>query len=92
ITVAPNEKPQKVLLSFTPQQGKYIKAQPLHESQEIIKDNNHECRVSLLLVINTELIMILLSYGSKVKVIQPKSLAERVMKEALAMKELYKGT
>ncbi|TAM96973.1 MAG: WYL domain-containing protein [Chitinophagaceae bacterium] len=89
ITVSPDEKPQKVILSFTPQQGKYIKAQPLHQSQRIIRDDNQECRVSLHLVLNTELIMVLLSYGSKVKVLQPKSLAEKIMKEALEVKELY---
>lgn len=89
ITVSPDEKPQKVILSFTPQQGKYIKAQPLHQSQQIIKDNEQECCVSLNLVINTELVMVLLSYGSKVKVLQPKSLAENIMREAIEMMNLY---
>lgn len=89
ITISPDEKPQKVILSFTPQQGKYIKAQPLHQSQQIIKDDNQEYRVSLNLVLNTELMMVLLSYGSKVKVLQPKSLAEKIMKEAMEMQKLY---
>ena len=32
-----NDEPEEVTLSFTSLQGKYIKALPLHRSQEIIK-------------------------------------------------------
>lgn len=89
ISALPDEKPQKVVLSFTPQQGKYIKAQPLHQSQEILKDNDKEYRISLELVVNYELMMILLSYGSKVKVIQPKTLADKIKEEAVSTLKLY---
>lgn len=88
ITV-PNEKPQKIILSFTPKQGKYLKAQPLHHSQKILKDNDKECRIELYLIINYELLMVLLSYGAKVKVIQPKSLAKMILKEAEEIGKLY---
>ena len=41
--ISPNEhKPQEVILSFDPFQGKYIKTLPLHESQVILKDNEDE--------------------------------------------------
>jgi predicted DNA-binding transcriptional regulator YafY len=89
ITVPPDGKPGKIILSFTPQQGKYIKAQPLHQTQTMLKDNDKECRIALELIINTELIMLLLSYGAKVKVLQPKSLADSMLKEAEAMRRLY---
>lgn len=88
ITV-PNKKPQKIVLSFTPKQGKYLKAQPLHHSQKVLKDNDKECRIQLNLIINYELQMVLLSYGSTVKVLQPKSLAEKIRKEAGEIEKLY---
>jgi predicted DNA-binding transcriptional regulator YafY len=88
ITV-PTEAPEKVVLSFTPLQGKYIKSQPLHPSQTVEADNDKECRVSLNLVINHELNMVLLSYGANVKVLQPKSLADKMAATAKAMLELY---
>lgn len=91
ISFTPDEKPKKIVLSFTPQQGKYLKTQPLHQSQKILKDNNQECRIELELVPNYELMMILLSYGSKVKVIQPKMLAEKIKQEAENMMRLYTG-
>jgi predicted DNA-binding transcriptional regulator YafY len=82
--------PEHVLLSFTPRQGKYVKSQPIHSSQEIVEDNNDECRVSLHVVINPELTMTLLSYGSQVKVLKPAHLAEKMAEEAKAMATLYK--
>lgn len=85
----PQGEPEKVLLSFTPLQGKYIKSQPIHPSQQIEADTDKECRVSLHLVINHELQMLLLSYGSNVKVLQPAHLAEKMAEEARAMVKRY---
>lgn len=82
-------KPEKVVLSFLPMQGKYIKTMPIHASQKIMKDTNTELRVSLELVINTELKMQLLSYGANVKVIQPKTLVEELKQTAKAMVKAY---
>nr|WP_308463784.1 WYL domain-containing protein [Chitinophaga nivalis] len=90
ITVHDGE-PEQVILRFTPRQGKYVKSQPIHASQEILEDNSKECRISLQVVINPELIMTLLSYGANVKVLQPAHLAEKLATEASAMTALYKG-
>ncbi|MVT07549.1 helix-turn-helix transcriptional regulator [Chitinophaga tropicalis] len=85
----PQGEPEKVVLSFTPLQGKYIKSQPIHPSQQIESDNDKECRVSLHLVINHELQMLLLSYGANVKVLQPEHLASKIAEEARAMVQRY---
>ncbi|HJT74159.1 MAG TPA: WYL domain-containing protein [Chitinophaga sp.] len=85
----PQGEPEKVVLSFTPLQGKYIKSQPIHPSQQTESDNDKECRVSLHLVINHELRMLLLSYGANVKVLQPKHLAVKIAEEAKAMVQRY---
>ena len=69
---------EKVVLSFTPLQGKYVKTLPLHHSQEILIDNDKELRVALYLVVNFELEMEILKYGSSVKVLAPESLAESI--------------
>ncbi|GGC46113.1 WYL domain-containing protein [Parapedobacter defluvii] len=67
---------EEVELSFTPFQGKYIKSLPLHESQEIIHDNEQELRVKLRIYITHDFIMELLSYGKEVKVLHPATLAD----------------
>jgi len=68
------EKPQEVILSFEPFQGKYIKSLPLHESQEILLDNEYELLIKLTVYVTHDLFMELLSFGDTVKVIQPASL------------------
>ncbi len=73
--ISPNgHKPQEVILSFSPFQGKYIKSLPLHESQQIMIDNEKELRVKMTLFITHDFFMELLSYGENLKVIKPKSL------------------
>jgi len=88
ITVHDGE-PEEVLLSFTPRQGKYLKTQPIHASQKIIKDTETACHISLHVVINPELIMTLLSYGANVKVLQPASLVKRMKEETQQMMKSY---
>lgn len=83
-------KPEKVVLSFSPMQGKYVKTLPIHASQQIVKESKTELRVSLELVINTELKMQLLSYGDNVKVLQPASLAKEMQETAKRTSALYK--
>jgi predicted DNA-binding transcriptional regulator YafY len=85
----PQGEPEKVVLSFTPHQGKYIKTQPIHPSQQVEADTDKECRISINVVINHELTMLLLSYGANVKVVKPKQLAEKIAAEAKAMLERY---
>lgn len=78
ISPEPGDKPQEIILSFDPYQGKYIKSLPLHESQQIITDNQEELRIKLTLYPTYDLLMEILSYGPSVKVIEPKELANEV--------------
>jgi len=77
--VSSNEhKPQEIILSFDPMQGKYIKTLPLHESQVIINDTDAELRIKLTLYVTHDFFMEVLSFGDSVKVIQPASLIEEI--------------
>lgn len=88
ITV-PEGKPEKIVLSFTPHQGQYVKAQPLHWSQRIVRDDDRELRVELDLVVNYELMMLLLSYGAGLRILAPRGLVSRFTEEARAMLARY---
>lgn len=68
------EKPQKIVLSFTPTQGRYIKSLPLHHSQKELLSNEKELRFEYLLVPTHDFKMEIMSYGDQVKVLEPKSL------------------
>jgi len=78
----PNSKPEKIVLQFDPAQSNYLKSQPLHHSQMIKKDNDKVFEIEVELVINYELKSLLQSFGDKVKVIKPKSLADDVAETA----------
>ena len=73
-----NDTPKEVILSFNPEQGKYIRSFPIHDSQEIIKEDKNEMRIRLHLYITYDFIMEILSYGSNVKVIEPLDLKKRI--------------
>ena len=70
--------PQEIILSFNSSQGKYIKSLPLHETQQILIDNEHELRIQLTLFITHDFVMELLSHGDTVTVIQPQILIDEV--------------
>ena len=74
-----NSKPIDIVLSFEPDQGKYIKTFPIHESQTILEDTEDELRIRLHLYITHDLIMELLSYGETVEVISPTKLKKNLI-------------
>lgn len=80
--IGPGEgKPERILLSFTPLQGKYIKTLPLHHSQKTLVDNETELQVKLKLFITHDFIMELLSYGPDVKVVSPSELRQTLLEK-----------
>lgn len=72
ITVAPGD-PLEVVLSFTPQQGNYLKTLKIHPSQETLIDNDDEFRVAIMVKPAYEFYEKILGYGDRVKVISPES-------------------
>ncbi len=76
-----DQQPEEVILSFDPDQGKYIKSLPLHGSQEILVDTEDELRIRLKVYITHDFVMELLSYNNNVKVLLPVSLANRLKGE-----------
>ncbi len=71
-------QPEEIMLTFEPEQGKYIKSYPIHESQEILTDDDKELRITLKLFITRDLVMEILSYGLSVRVISPERLIGEV--------------
>jgi len=77
--ISPNaDQPCEVILSFDPFQGNYIKSLPLHQTQQILVNNDEELRISLTVYLTHDFLMELLSYGDTVKVIQPQGLIDEL--------------
>lgn len=80
---------QRVVLSFSPSQGHYVKGLPWHKSQKIIKDDKAECRIQLHIIPNYELIQQILMHNNQVKVIEPEWLVEEIKSHLKRTLEQY---
>lgn len=89
IGVTTSQAPVKTVRIMTSaKQAKYFRALPLHPSQqEIISDNYSVFTFKLKL--NYELVHELLSFGSNVKVLEPRELITMVTNELTSALELY---
>ncbi len=72
------EEPEEIVLSFDPEQGKYIKSYPLHHSQKELIDNEDEYRISLKLKITYDFIQELAWNMNTFRVIKPASLKKEL--------------
>ena len=88
ITVS-KEDPIEIVLSFSKFQSNYVKALPIHESQKIIKEDKNELRISVLVKPSYEFYSKILSYGSKVKVISPKTIVSEIKKQIQSTYQRY---
>lgn len=70
--------PQEIVLKFFYPQSEYILSKPIHESQEIVKQNEGSITIKLYLRINYELKALIRSYGDHVEVIQPTDLKRNI--------------
>jgi proteasome accessory factor B len=84
-----NKKPQKIILSFSFEQGKYIKSLPLHHSQKELINNEEEYRIELLLHPTYDFVMELMSIGAEVKILEPENLKKEMIKKLKATLKQY---
>lgn len=88
--ISPNEhKLEEIVLSFDAHQGQYIKSLPLHQSQEIIQDDETELRIRLNIYPTYDFKQEILSYGNRVCVISPATFRNEVKKEIQEMLAFY---
>jgi predicted DNA-binding transcriptional regulator YafY len=90
ITSSNDSEPEKVELLFDPKQAPYIRSQPIHSSQKILKDNSRGMLISLDVYPSYELISQILSYGSSVRVKKPKSLVKLLKSRIREIEKIYK--
>lgn len=69
---------EKVVLSFSGTDRKFVKIMPLHHTQTILVDNDDELRVSVEVRVTNDFVMALLSRSKTLVVIEPQSLRQRI--------------
>ncbi|WP_300436528.1 WYL domain-containing protein [Christiangramia sp.] len=75
------EEAAKVILSFTPREGRYVQSLPLHTSQELVEENDKEIKFSYFIRPTYDFKMEILSYGDQVKVVAPVSLQQQIREQ-----------
>ena len=76
-SIYPEMWPETVILKTTNKQAKYFNSLPLHESQEIVEENEEYTVFKYFLTPDYDFIQDVLSFGASVEVLEP----ERVRKE-----------
>jgi len=82
-------KPVEIILSFDSVQGKYIKAQPIHATQEILKETDNQLLVKVIVIPSPEFMMHLMSYGASVQVIEPEPIRNELVELLKVALEKY---
>lgn len=77
---APDKPIEEVELKYDALDGSFLKAMPLHSSQEILVDNEDEFRIRLKIKITKDFVMALLSRSRSLTVIKPESLRNDILK------------
>lgn len=82
---------QNIMLRVSRKSYDYIATKPLHGSQKPVKGGESEdwVTIQLQVKINTELEMLLLSYGDAIEVVKPHSLRDTMKEKAERMAALY---
>ena len=83
VSISDNNSLEKVRLWFKKEQLQYVKTKPLHGSQRIIDENELGGTIEIEVMPNFELEQLLLSFGERVKVLEPKGLVE-IIKNRIA--------
>ena len=92
VTNYKNSRTWKVVLKVSNKSIDYIRTKKLHGTQTELKELSNESQtfIQLKLKINTELEMLLLSYGDAIEIIEPSWLRVKFAKITKKMSDNYK--
>lgn len=83
------KEPIELVLKFNKPNAPYILSKPLHHSQRIIEQTDDHLTISIKVYESFELNMAVLSYGSGVEVLSPKSYVNYLKNEIKHMNKIY---
>lgn len=78
VTVHPEKQMERVVFRAIPEQAFYIFNKPVHHSQRILQTDEKGTVFAIDVIPNYELESLLLSFGERVEVLEPKSLLTRL--------------
>ena len=91
VTMISGEKLRQVQFDVYGNTIQYIKTKAIHPSQKMISEKKNVARFELEVIPNYELESELLSYGDAIRVLKPKSLANKLKKRLAKATDRYTG-
>ncbi|MBZ9628158.1 WYL domain-containing protein [Psychroflexus sp. CAK1W] len=92
VSYNPNQPVEKIIIRVSKALWPYIETKPLHGSQKVKDRQEDYVDISLDLILNYELETLLLSFGEKIKVLEPQSLVEKLKERIYKLKDNYQCT
>jgi len=89
ITANENDRPETITFKASNVAAKYIDSQPLHASQEKIKEGKNRTTFTLFANTSEELIRELLSYSYGLEIVSPKGLREELIRRFSEAAKMY---
>lgn len=85
----PSEDAEDIVIKVNAKRFNYIRTKPLHLSQRTLEETPGYAIVSINVKVNNELESLILSFGSDMEIISPKSLRDRISAKIQSMSEKY---
>ena len=86
VTIPKGKTIEKIVLQFAPERYPYICNKPLHPTQHCY-DSEH--KITIEVMPNNELISLILSFGSQVKVLEPQHIVDKIKTHVQQLDQLY---
>ncbi|WP_315824985.1 WYL domain-containing protein [Paraflavitalea speifideaquila] len=89
VTKTEKDRTQKVVLFIDKYHAPYVLTKPIHQSQQVLKEDETGIIISIHVVINFELERELLGFGEYLKILAPQVLASRISKRLQKARQVY---
>lgn len=86
---SPLGEPPQIILEFKKEAAQYIITQPIHDSQQLIRETDESVTFSLKVHPTVEFFQMILGWGSEVKIVEPISLQNKIKDSLLANLQQY---
>ena len=90
VTKGIGDKPEIIRFWASKEQSYYIKTKPFHRSQVLLEQQKDgSCLFQVTVIVNYELISVLLSYGSGIRILSPHSVVRLMQLQIDRLQQLY---
>lgn len=89
VSLITGKEPERIILKIDKELWPYIETKPIHGSQKVISRDERAVNVALELIPNYELESLILSFGEKLEVLEPKDFREKIRARIIALNEKY---